>query len=101
MNMRHTSFLASLLLALLVSGIARAEEATASFPASDEMTQEEYAAYRARIGKQLEEKEQNASNETKESRIRKPANGYGQGYRARQERARDSGMMGRAAGRNR
>ncbi|GAB5605841.1 hypothetical protein [Sideroxyarcus sp. TK5] len=101
MNMRHPYFLASLLFALLASGVARAEETPPAYPAMGEMTQEEYAAYRARISKQLEEKEQSGSSEAKETRIRKPANGYGQGYRARQERARDAGMMGRAAGRNR
>lgn len=101
MNMRHTSFLASLLLALLASGAALAEETPNTSSALGQMTQEEYAAYRARISKQLEEKEKDSSNEAKQNRIRKPASGYGQGYRARQERARDGGMMNRGAGRNR
>ncbi len=97
MNMRHATILASLLFALLANGTVRAEDTPAVYPAMGEMTQQEYADYRARISKQLEEKV--GSNEAKETRIRKPANGYGRGYRARQERAMDNGMMGRAAGR--
>lgn len=107
MNTRYVSIIASLLFALMASDAVRASE-DASLPSvSTEMTQEEYAAYRARIREQLEaaqqaESKEEADKEQAETTTRrKPDNGYGQGYRARQERSRGEGMMGRGAGRNR
>jgi hypothetical protein len=105
MNTRYAAIFASLSFALLANGQVWAREDAALPPASSEMTQEEYAAYRARIREQLkaaqqaENKDEADQDKAETKTRRKPNKGYGQGYRARQERA--GGGMGRAGGRGR
>ena len=99
MNIRYVSILTSLLFALLASGPVRAGDDAPLPSANSEMTQEEYAAYRARTGEQLEAAQQEARKDEAAGTQRRAGSGYGQGYHARQERARGSGDMGRAGGR--
>lgn len=107
MNKRNALIFASLLFAVLASGPAGAVEESSLPPASSEMTQEEYAAYRARIREQLkaaqqtEGKDDAGKQEAEATTRRNPGSGYGQGYRARQERAGGAGGMGRSGGRGR
>lgn len=67
------------------------------------MTQEEYEAYRARIQGQLEQAGDTVKPQTAEGEEAAPSAskgepaGYGQGYRARQERSGGQGMAGRAS----
>jgi len=101
MNIRYAAIFASLSLALLASEPAWASDDATLPPATTDMTQEEYAAYRARIREQLKaaQQEENKSEAETTTTRRKSSNGYGQGYRARQERA--GGGMGHAGGRGR
>jgi hypothetical protein len=101
MNIRNASILASLLFALSVIDPVWASDDAAFPSASSEMTQEEYTAYRERIREQLDATQQAEKKDEEVTKHRKSNNGYGQGYRARQERARNSGGMGRASGRGR
>lgn len=102
MNISHASVAASLLFAMLASGPVWASDDAPLSSAASEMTQEEYAAYRARIREQLEASKKAENKDDEEAtRHRKSNNGYGQGYRARQDRARNDGGMGRASGRGR
>ena len=97
-----TMILASLLFTLLSSTAVWAAESEPVPPASSEMTQEDYAAYRARIQKQLEVAQQaERKDETETTTRHKPNEGYGQGYRERQQRTRGNGSTGRASGHGR
>lgn len=100
MNIRNLSIIASMLFALTAIDPVWAEEDTVLPAGSSEMTQEEYAAYRARIREQLDAAQQ-AEDKNDEATMtnRRNTNGYGQGYRARQERARSGGGMGGGRGR--
>lgn len=100
MTLRYASIFTSLLFALLASAPVQAGEDAPLPTIPSEMTQEEYAAYRARVREQMEAAQQAESKEEAAAR-RKTGNGYGQGYRARQERAGGSGTMGRTGGRGR
>ncbi|MBU0688180.1 MAG: hypothetical protein KJ850_11590 [Gammaproteobacteria bacterium] len=102
MNIAYASIVASLFFALSASGPVWASDDAPLPSAASEMTQEEYAAYRARIREQLEAAPQAESKDEEQATTRRRSNnGYGQGYRARQDRARDTGGMGRASGRGR
>lgn len=102
MNIRYASILVPLLFALTAFDPVWASDDAPLPPAASEMTQEEYAAYRARIREQLEASRQADTKDEDEATQRpRSSQGYGQGYRARQERARGSGDMGRAGGRGR
>ncbi len=85
-----------------VNAPVRASEDASLPSAASEMTLEEYTAYRARIRDQMEATQQaeNKEDAAKTTR-RNTGNGYGQGYRARQERAGGNGAMGRTGGRGR
>jgi len=94
--------LASLLFTLLSSTAVWAAESEPVPPASSEMTQEDYAAYRAGIQKQLEVAQQaERKDETETTTRHKPNEGYGQGYRERQQRIRGNSSMGHASGHGR
>ena len=91
MKLPRITFLASLLALFLASSMACAEQVSPSAPSK--MNPEEYAAYRAKISKQIEKKtakkkaEQHKNNSDEATETwREPRSGYGQGYRARQER---------------
>ncbi|NCN89777.1 MAG: hypothetical protein GW936_10150, partial [Gallionella sp.] len=87
---------------LLSSTAVWAAESEPVPPASSEMTQEDYAAYRAGIQKQLEVAQQaERKDETQTTTRHKPNEGYGQGYRERQQRTRGNGSTGRASGHGR
>ncbi|MFH2134156.1 MAG: hypothetical protein ABII81_03135 [Pseudomonadota bacterium] len=101
MNIPYVSIFASLLFALLASGPVQAGDDAPLPSAASEMTQEEYTAYRARIREQLEASKKAEDKDEAAVTQRKNNNGYGQGYRARQDRARNNGGMGRASGRGR
>jgi hypothetical protein len=101
MNIRYASIFAALLFALSANAPVRAADDAPLVIAPGEMTQEEYAAYRARIREQMEAAQQADNKEAAATSPRRnPGNGYGQGYRARQERA-GGGAMGRAGGHGR
>jgi hypothetical protein len=101
MNIRNASLFAALLFTLSVNAPVRASEEMPLSSATGEMTQEEYAAYRARIREQLEAAQQAEGKAEEVVPQRRNSSGYGQGYRARQERARGNGDMGRVSGRGR
>jgi len=102
MNIRYLSSSSLLVFALWSGSPAWADDVISSPPVSSEMTQEEYAAYRARIREQMEAAEQSGGKEEERSATRRrSSDGYGQGYRTRQERARSSGGMGYGGGRGR
>ncbi len=99
MNIRHASILASLLFALSAFNPVWASDDAPLPSASSEMTQEEYTAYRARIREQMDAAQQAEKKDEEATKHRKSNNGYGQGYRARQERAGGGTGMGRGSGR--
>ncbi|MBA3023784.1 MAG: hypothetical protein KKG03_06045 [Gammaproteobacteria bacterium] len=103
MNIRYASLLASLLFALSASAPVQASEDAPLPTAPSEMTQEEYDAYRARVREQMEAAQQteNKDEAAATTTRRNTGNGYGQGYRARQERAGGNGAMGRTGGHGR
>lgn len=110
MTNRHTLFAVPFLCAVLASGSVLAEQGYA------DMTREEYEAYRARIQSQIEKTDVAADAPADAAAVaatddsgKAETIGYGQGYRARQERSAgshrtDSGRsatMNRAASRGR
>lgn len=102
MNIRYASFFTALLFALMASAPAQAGEGASLPTAPSEMTQEEYDAYRARVREQMEAAQQAENkDEAATTTRRNTGNGYGQGYRARQERAGGNGAMGRTGGHGR
>ncbi len=101
MTIRHTSILLALWVALSAFNPVWAADGDGLPATTSEMTQEEYAAYRARIREQLDAAPQAENkDEATATTHRRNNNGYGQGYRARQERSR-SGGMGYGGGRGR
>lgn len=104
MSNRHTLFAVPFLCAVLASGSALAEQGYA------DMTREEYEAYRARIQSQIDKTDAAADAPADAAAVEamdeggKPeTSGYGQGYRARQERSAGSHRTdsGRSATMNR
>jgi uncharacterized membrane protein len=101
MNIRYASILTSLSFVLLAGGPVWASDDAPLPSASTEMTQEEYSAYRERIREQLDAAQQAEKKDEEVTKRRRSNNGYGQGYRARQERAGGGAGMGRTSGRGR
>lgn len=108
MSNRHTLFAVPFLCAVLASGSALAEQGYA------DMTREEYEAYRARIQSQIDKTDAAADTpadapvdaaavEAMDEGGKPETSGYGQGYRARQERSAGSHRTdsGRSATMNR
>ncbi|MDP2762706.1 MAG: hypothetical protein Q8O64_20285 [Sideroxyarcus sp.] len=114
MNIRHGIFFPFLLCATLANSAAWAGDTSPDLSARDGMTREQYEIYRARIQRQIEggettqEKQPEEKAKTEKGADRQSAaGGYGQGYRARQERSANrmnagrSGVVNRAGGRSR
>ncbi|MEW5903343.1 MAG: hypothetical protein AB1722_03240 [Pseudomonadota bacterium] len=100
MNLRQILFLVAATL-MLATAIISDTQAAATADVKTPMTQEEYDAYHEQIGDQVEAAARKAEAQRKKKAVadgnrtnKGPASGYGQGYRARQERAGRNGGGG-------
>lgn len=109
MKNRYGSFIVVALCVMFASGAAGAADAVVPLVGQVDMSQAEYEAYRARIQRQIESGEtrsgrtDGATDDKTEKPRESAGSGYGQGYRARQERSAGAGRMdaGRSGGANR